>query len=130
MKMSPSEMKALYEKAHEAGMEALGATRPTPMIVGSEKGFMSGKLDTSKPLYHVAEGPCGFAWVNIKPGNSRFARYLKERNLARRDSYYGGVSVWVREGGQSVERKSAYAYAFARVLGNAGINAYANSRMD
>lgn len=130
MKMSNAEMTELYEKAHIAGIEALEAATPTAMIVGHEKGFMSGRIDYSKPTYHVAEGPCGFAWILVKPGTSRFARWLKANGLARSDSYYGGVSIWVRHGGQSIERKEAYARAFADVIRDAGIKSFAMSRMD
>jgi hypothetical protein len=78
----------------------------------------------------VTEGVCGFAWVNVKPGNSAFARYLKETNVARKDSYYGGVTVWVSHFNQSYERKMAYARAFAGVLQQHGINAHAMGRLD
>jgi hypothetical protein len=74
---------------------------------------------------------CGFAWVNIKPGNSAFANWLKMKKIARRDEYYGGVTVWVSDYNQSMERKMAYAGAFARTLEAAGLKrVYAMSRMD
>ena len=44
--------------------------------------------------------------------------------------FRSGLSVWVSEGGQSMERKEAYARAYADVLRAAGIEAYAGSRMD
>lgn len=128
--MSIKEMKNLYDKAHTAGMKALHSAVPTPMVVGEETFPFSGEIDLTKRLYHLPEGPCGFAWINIKPGNSRFARFLKENELARPDSYYGGVTVWVRYGDQSIELKEAYAGAFAKVLQEAGVRAYAQSRLD
>ena len=78
----------------------------------------------------VSEGACGFAWINIKPGTSKFAKYLKAKEIARKDSYYGGVSVWVHSFGQSYERKMAYARAFATVLQQHDINAQAMGRLD
>lgn len=122
---------ALYAKADAAGKAAAAACRPTPMIVGDAKSLFSNEIDYSKPTYYVADGVCGFAWVNLKPGNSGFANWLKKMKLARRDEYYGGVTIWVSDYNQSMDRKSAYAGAFARVLNDAGFKrAYAMSRMD
>lgn len=120
----------LYEKAHAAGKAAAAAMTPTPMIVGDAKGIFSNEIDYSKPTYYVADGVCGFAWINIKPATSAFARWLKKKKLARRDEYYGGLTIWVSDYNQSMERKSAYAGAFTRVLNDNGIKAYSMSRMD
>lgn len=121
---------ALHDKAILAGIEAAAKCVPTPMIVQEHKN----PLDNSSPVVReyepVMEGPCGFAWINIKPGNSRFANYLKKTEQARIDSYYGGVTVWVSGYGQSYERKMAYAAAFAQVLQEAGIKAYSMGRLD
>jgi hypothetical protein len=38
--------------------------------------------------------------------------------------------MWVFDYNQSMELKEAYAHAYAKVLRDAGFNAYANSRMD
>ena len=53
------------------------------------------------------------------------------RQLKLRASYYGGAEVY-RPGynGQSYERGRAAAAAYAQVLNEAGIKAYAGSRMD
>lgn len=128
--MTELEMKTLYNNAYKAGMKALNEKTPTPMLFGEETSLFSGKIDTSKPTYYVSDGPCGFAWITVKPGNSKFARWLKKSGLARTDSYYGGVSISVREGNQSYELKTAFAYAFSKVLSDAGIKSYAMSRMD
>jgi hypothetical protein len=122
---------ALHTKARIAGMQAADACTPTPMVVERH----ANQLDDSSPVVEryapVRGGVCGFAWVNIKPGNSSFALYLVKNGIARKDSYYGGVSVWVSEFGQSMERKAAYAAAYAQVLRDAGIErVYAQSRMD
>jgi hypothetical protein len=100
------------------------------MIVGDAKNIMSDEIDYSKPTHFVSEGVCGFAWVVIKPGTSKFARWLKENKLARRDEYYGGVTVRVSDYNQSYTRKSAYAHAFANVLRDAGIRAIDMDRLD
>lgn len=75
---------------------------------------------------------CGFAWVNIKPGTSRFAKQLKAAGLARTDSYYGGVTVWNPSKAmvQSMNVLEAGAVAYAAVLEKHGIDARAMSRMD
>lgn len=99
------------------------------MIVGSAIG-LSNTIDPSQPIYHVPQGVCGFAWVNIRPGNSSFARWCTKNSKGRPNSYEGGVNVWVHQFGQSMECKEAYARAFAAVLTEAGIKAYAGSRMD
>lgn len=78
----------------------------------------------------VNDGVCGFAWVNIKPGTSKFARYLKAKGIARKDSYYGGVTYWVSHFNQSYEKKMSYARAFANVLEKNGIKALAMGRLD
>lgn len=125
--MNPNE---IYNEAHYAGMNALASVNPTPMVVGSPSTPLGNDIDPDKPVYYVADGPCGFAWVTVKPGTSKFARWLKTSGYGRTDSYYGGVTVWVSEGNQSIAKKEAYARAFASVLNKHGICAYANSRLD
>jgi hypothetical protein len=120
---------ALYLMAEAAGMAALQMAKPRPMVVYTPTSVFGNEPDTSKPMYYESEGLCGFAWVNVSPGNSPFANWLKKNGKARK-AYYGGVDIWVKEGGQSVERKEAYANAFAKVLVENGIKAYASSRLD
>jgi hypothetical protein len=118
----------LYDAAHKAGMDAGNAAVPTPMVVQQHANMADDNSQVVKQWF-VGEGLCGFAWIVIRPGNCSFARWLKSKNLANKH-YYGGVSVWVRDFGQSMTRKEAYAYAFAKVLKDAGITAYADSRLD
>lgn len=118
----------LMADAWRAGMEAGAAIRPTTMVVVEP----SNPLDPSSPprnVWREPEGPCGFAWVSVHPGTSSFARWLTKSGGAQR-SYGGGVSIWISQFNQSVERKEACAEAMARVLKAAGINAYAGSRLD
>ena len=119
----------LYNDARLAGLEAGQKACPTPMIVGQPTTLFGNEIDYSKPTYHVASGVCGFAWVVVRPGNCSFAVWARKAGLAKKD-YYGGVSFWVSDFGQSMERKEAYAHAFANRLSVAGIKAYAQSRMD
>jgi len=120
--------KALYDKAHAAGMAALEAARPMPMVVQERQS----PLDDASPVkkeWFVEGGVCGFAWVTIQPANCSFAIWLRKNTQASR-GYYGGMQLWVHEGGQSMQRKEAYASAFAKVCAEAGIKAYMGSRMD
>jgi len=109
----------LVERAHLAGMNAGNGATPSPWMVHG-----MGRT------YLLTDGACGFAWVNVKPGGSSFARWLIANGKARRDSYLGGVTIWVPYFGQSLARKEAYAVAYAQVLQGAGIDARADSRLD
>lgn len=118
----------LFDRAHAAGMAALKSHTPRPMTVVGH----TNPLDDSSPVreaWHVSEGVCGFAWVVIHPGNCSFACWLRKNKIGHKH-YYGGWEIWVSEGGQSMERKQAYAQAFAEVVKTAGIKAYTGSRMD
>jgi len=118
----------LWERAQTKGSEALTACIPTPMTVIETD--LSGNQIPDSEEYFVEGGECGFAWVTIKPGNCPFANWLKKNGFAEKDSYYGGVSIWIHEGGQSVTRKKAFAEALAKVFEENGIKAYAMSRLD
>jgi hypothetical protein len=120
---------ALYKAADAAGDRAAKALTPVAMIVGEPTTPFGSDIDYSKPTYYEADGVCGFAWIKVKPGTSAFARWLRAEK-GQRTSYSGGVDIWVSGYGQSMQRKEAYARAFAAVLSAAGINAYAMSRMD
>ena len=112
------------------GMAAGNGCTPTPMVVGQPTTPLGNDIDYSKETYYVSDGVCGFAWINIKPARGKFVKYLKDNDIGRKDSYYGGYTIWVSGFGQSLDRKSAYARAFAEVLNENGLTAYAMSRMD
>jgi hypothetical protein len=114
------EFETLIERAIAEGIRAGADCMPIPMNVIDE---LRGQL------WRVDDGACGFAWVTVKPANCAFANWAKKAGYMR-PAYGGGVQYWVSEFGQSVERKSAFAGAFARVLCEAGINAFAGSRLD
>lgn len=120
--------KALYDKGVAAGLAAMAACNPTPMVVQRH----ASPLDDSSPVvqeWFVPQGPCGFAWVTIFPANSSFAIWLK-KNTGAGKAYHGGMQIWVEGGGQSVQLKMAYAHAMAKVFQEAGIKAYAGDRLD
>jgi hypothetical protein len=126
-----AEYAALYAKAHEAGMAAGNAHKPTPMIVGSPSTPLGNDVDPTQKTWYVESGVCGFAWIKIGDARSSFARWLRRTGKVREASYGGGYSIWVHEFGQSMERKERYARAFAEVLREGGIErVYAQSRMD
>jgi hypothetical protein len=118
----------LYAKAEAAGMAALVACKPRPMVVQRHVS----EFDDNSPVaeqWFVPDGVCGFAWVKVRPATSTFARWLKEHKGWEK-AYHGGIDMWVHHGDQSMARKEAYANAFAAVLQAAGINAIAGSRID
>jgi len=126
-KFTEKEMEQIWYDAYCAGIDAGSNKIPTPMNV--QEADLSGNPVPGSKVYHVPEGVCGFAWVIVKPGNSRFARFMKRR-CESKPHYYGGVCHWIRQYNQSYERKMAHAEAFAEVLRKYGINAYADGRLD
>ena len=120
----------IYSEAHSAGLAAGHGCTPTPMVVGQPTTPLGNDIDYEKATYYVADGMCGFAWVNIKPARGKFVKFLKDNDIGRTDSYYGGYTVWVSEFGQSMHRKENYARAFAKVLSANRITAYNMSRLD
>lgn len=109
----------IFEMARIKGTEAARGMTPNPMIVSS---------DTQR--WFVSEGACGFAWVTIRPANSPGAHFAKAELGWKTNSYSGGMEFWIHEFGQSIERKEAFAHAFARELNENGIRASAGSRLD
>jgi len=120
----------IYTQAVQAGIQAGSDAVPTPMVVGTPTSILGSDIDFTKKTYFVPDGVCGFAWVKIRPNRGKFVAWLKSENIGRANSYEGGYDISVREFGQSLERKEAYAEAFAKVLRENGINAYACSRID
>lgn len=110
----------IHEEAHAAGMAAGDAVNPEPMNL---RNTMTGET------YTVTEGPCGFAWVVVRPGNHPYANFLKKNDLGR-SGYGGGVHLWVGEFNQSMARKEAYAQAYAATLARNQIPASWSSRLD
>jgi len=124
---------ALWNRGRAAALEAGKNAIPTPMVVGTPTPETmwepQGKLDPNQPQYYVEDGVCGFAWVKVRPGTSSFARWLKKQGHGY-SAYRGGIDVSISDFGQSMQRKEAAAKAMAKVWADAGINCYAQSRMD
>jgi hypothetical protein len=121
----------LFARAEAAGEAALVAAVPEPMVVQQR----SEAFNDNSPVvqsWYVPEGVCGFGWVTITPGTSSAARWAV-KNAGFRKAYGGGVQLWISAGGQSYDRKAAYAEAYADVLRAglpAGTHAYAGGRLD
>jgi len=111
---------AIIDQAFEAGEQAGINAVPLPMGVCTTDGRLIDIID---------DGACGFAWVTVRPANSSFAIWAKKQGLMR-SAYGGGVQYWVKGFGQSVDRKAAFAGAFAKVLQDNGIKATAGDRLD
>jgi len=129
MSMSKVACEKLLERAHLMGMDAGRRVGVTPMVVGTPTELFGNEIDWDKSTYHVSDGVCGFAGVVIKPARGKFVSYLKSLGMGYKH-YYGGWYVSVREFGQSMTRKEAYADAFAKVLTEEGMSCYVDSRMD
>ena len=115
----------LYDAAHQVAHDAAQKMIPTPVA------FQNSNLFDNKPtgeVFVLDEGACGFAWIQFA-GNTAWGKWAKKNNLAH-SAYPTGLHIWVSDYGQSMDRKEAYARAFAEVLRLNGIKAYSNSRMD
>ena len=129
MKNQDAKFQELYNEAMAAGARAAGVAKVAPMAVQMSQGLTDG-FDFGRPFEVVADGVCGFAWVKVRPANSSFAKWLKRKGIVTNVAYTGGYDIWIRGYNQSMQRKEAHAEAMAAVLREAGIKAYAGSRMD
>jgi len=123
--MNDKDFMTVYDACREKGMWTLERCIPEPMTV------TGGAPNQPKQTWVVPDGMCGFAWIQIWPGNCRFANWLRKMRLAS-NCYDGGVSIWVSEGGQSISKKEAYAEAFDAELKKQipEITSCARSRLD
>lgn len=127
---------SICNKADAAGKAAVEQLNVTPMIVGQETSLFSGEIDYSKPTEYVADGPCGFAWVSVFPANKGNTRLGKQERAVLKDAgfrlndYEKAFQLWISQYNQSMQKKEAYASAYAGVLRENGLKAYSGSRMD
>jgi hypothetical protein len=118
----------IYAQANDKGNAAVQMTTVQPMVVQQRENPLNDGSSLVRE-YFVSDGVCGFASVTVKPANSKFAKFLIANGLGRK-GYGGGVCMSIRQFNQSLQKKEAYAYAFASVLNEHGIKAYVESRMD
>lgn len=135
MKDFSKEWNEAVAAGHAAVAAAVKAKEIQAMVVSQHKDA----LDDNSPVvqsWYVEDGPCGFAWVSVHPGNCSFANWAKKQKKPGRDcplfskAYYGGVQHWVHDYGQSIQKKELFAGAAAEVLRKYGINASSGSRLD
>jgi hypothetical protein len=117
----------LWERALFSARQAHANALPTPMTVVEKVGVSNQNTGRS---WYVSEGACGFAQVSVRPANSSFAIWAL-KNAGFRKAYGGGITFSTNfNGSQSIDRADAAAEAAATVLREAGIKAYASSRLD
>lgn len=128
--------KVIYQEALQKAEEVAKATIPEPMIVGTAKTFLGNEIDETKKTYFVEGGVCGFAWIVVKPALGKFVKWLKLNQIGYKN-YGGGWAIPARPEftknnplAQSLAINEAWARAFAQVLRDNGLDAYAESRMD
>ena len=127
---------AICENASAVGYAAVQTARVVPMVVGQETSLFSGVIDETKTTYFVEDGICGFAWVSVYPANKGNTRLGKDERRAleavgfRNNDYEKSYQLWISNFNQSMQKKEAYADAYAKVLRGHGIRAYSGSRMD
>lgn len=119
-------------EAIEAGNAAGNSLVPIPMVVEQHEHNFDDASEITKEWY-VADGICGFAWIDIVPANHPFANFVKkyhDKELSITKGTHRGISIHVHEFGQSYQRKTSYAAAFAAVLRLYDIPANAGGMVD
>ena len=109
------EFASIVAEADAAGKAAVAKLNVVPMVVGQH----ANQMDDNSPVvkqWFVADGVCGFASVHLGPANKPFAKYLVNFGPAKKDSYNGGIYIWIGDYGQSMQKKEAYARAYADVI--------------
>lgn len=108
----------IYQRAVKEGQEAvqklIESKTLQPMIVQERASPVDDSSEIVKE-YFVEDGVCGFAWIVIKPATSAFAKWLVKNDIAS-PHWQGGISIWVHEYDQSMQKKSAFARGFAKVI--------------
>ena len=121
---------AIYEQAHAAGCKAWEDCSPNPVTWGMAKSLVGNEIVPGTEST-CTEGLCGFAWIIVKPARGPFVTYCKRNDIGRKHVYPGWyIGARGPFDSQSIERKEAYAYAFAGVLREHGVNCYVGSRLD
>ena len=89
----------------------------------AEREFME---QHGEPMY------CGFSWVRIDKARQPFVTWLKKNNIGDKPYVGRGWHIWNPAGNntQSMDIKMTGARAFAKVLRDNGIEAYADCRAD
>lgn len=95
--------------ATNEGMRAASTATVEPI------GFVTGMFCPGDNTPHyIASGICGFAWVKLKGARGAMRQAFIDAGFAEASGT--GLSLWVREFGQSYDRKRAFAEAFVESL--------------
>ena len=127
--MTAAQAAAIHTAAHTAGLASAEACIPTPMTVQHRANPFDDRSEVTKQ-WHVPEGMCGFGWVEVRPSRGGFATYARDNGIGRYSEYEKCCMIRSALRTQSYERNMAYATGYANVLLAAGIDAYANGRVD
>jgi hypothetical protein len=127
----------IFNEAVKAGEDALNKCVPTPMVVEKHTNMLNDNSPVEK-AWCVPDGVCGFAQINLAANTKENRAFLNDMKKfgfvgeykAFSKGYTRGYQFWVSEGGQSMQKKEAYAHAFADTLRKYGITCYVQSRMD
>lgn len=136
VKLSDAQYADLFQTALAAGQAAAEATTPTPVVFYSPKDVFSAggnfpfDADMTQPVYHEADGVCGFGWVEIRPSRGGIASWMKANGKGRYSEYDRCHRFSSPLRTQSLARNEAFANGFAKVLRDAGIAASGCSRID
>ena len=108
-----------FENALAEGIQAGKEAIPEPMeVIGKNE------------YYFVDAGPCGFAWLEIRPARGPLVTYIKKSGQGYYSSYSRAYIYTIHQFGQSLTRKEAMADRMAEYLRKCGYNVYAGSRID
>jgi hypothetical protein len=122
------DLETIFDEASIAGMTAGNNHTPAPMTI-TDGDLLTGKPIEGAKVYNVPQGVVGFAWIVIRPGTSKAAKFAV-KHYGAGPHHAGGVSIWVTQFDQCYERKVLYAQAFVRVLSKYGIKASSGDRLD
>ena len=104
----------IFSDAIKKGNEAAEIVQPVPMVVQQHANVMDDNSPVVKQ-WECNDGVCGFGWVEVSPGNSSFANWLKSKGYFY--SNYGGcVHISSRLQTQSLEKNAAWAAGLAKHL--------------
>ncbi len=102
-----------YRQADIAGIEAGNKIQPIAMVVNEHSNPLNDQSDIVKS-YYVADGVCGFAWLELK-GNTSFGKWALAAHVARK-GYPNGLAIWCHHFGQSMQRKTKWAHTVSQYL--------------
>jgi hypothetical protein len=78
---------------------------------------------SSKDPDFYTDGSTGTVYINFAPASLGYLKWLKTKGYAlknnknvRKTGLVTGVTMYIEEGGHSIEKKVAYARAFAKVI--------------